>query len=47
MVQLNAHDEFKIFAAFLLYRLESKQAQQWAVQAWNSSEEPSAEDEGD
>lgn len=30
MVQLNARDEFKIFAAFLIYRLESKQAQ-WCL----------------
>lgn len=30
MVQLNAHDEFKIFTAFLIYRLESKQAQ-WCL----------------
>lgn len=30
MAQLNAHDEFNIFAAFLIYRLESKQAQ-WCL----------------
>lgn len=30
MVQLNVHDEFKIFAAFLIYRLESKQPQ-WCL----------------